>query len=141
MPNVPYSYVVTWQLVTGNGSLNINLFLIKPFLITKFDCTYIFRGTGNEFARQAHGIFSLSKVVKIQTSVNIPNWLTNDAKPWGLLGFPFPVPLIFTLTCFFKIFVSSNSVLWSDECKIEIFGHNDRQHVRRPKGTVYTLRQ
>ena len=27
--------------VNGNWFLNINLFLIKPFLIAKFDCMYI----------------------------------------------------------------------------------------------------
>ena len=40
MPNVPYPYEVNGKLVTGNGSLIPgNKFLIKPFLIAKFDCT------------------------------------------------------------------------------------------------------
>ena len=40
MPKVPYPYEVNGKLVTGNGSLNLNtnLFLIKRFLIAKFDC-------------------------------------------------------------------------------------------------------
>ena len=36
-PNVPYPYQINWQLVMGNGT---NLFLIKLFLITKFDCSF-----------------------------------------------------------------------------------------------------
>ena len=40
MPNVPRPYEVNCKLVTGNGSLTPgNLFLIKTFFITKFDCT------------------------------------------------------------------------------------------------------
>ena len=46
MPKVPYPYEVNGNLVTGNGSLikplqflNTDFFLIKPFLIAKFDCT------------------------------------------------------------------------------------------------------
>jgi hypothetical protein len=37
MPKVPYPYEVNGKLVTGNT----NLFLIKPFLIAKFDCMKI----------------------------------------------------------------------------------------------------
>ena len=39
MPNAPYPYEVNWQIGHGKWFLNTNLFLIKPFLITKFDCT------------------------------------------------------------------------------------------------------
>ena len=38
MPKVPYPYEVSGKLFT-NWFLNTNVFLIKPFLITKFDCT------------------------------------------------------------------------------------------------------
>ena len=38
MPNVPYPYEVNGKLVK-KWFLNTNLFLIKPFLIAKFDCT------------------------------------------------------------------------------------------------------
>ena len=38
MPKVPYPYEVNGKLVTGNG-FNTNLFLIKLFLIARFDCT------------------------------------------------------------------------------------------------------
>ena len=37
MPNVPYSYV-NWQVGHKKWFLKTNLFLITPFLITKFDC-------------------------------------------------------------------------------------------------------
>ena len=49
MQNVPFAYEVNWHLVTGNGSLIFaNLFLIKQFLIAKFDCTYFSpRGIGS----------------------------------------------------------------------------------------------
>ena len=36
---VPYPYEVNWQIGLKKWFLNTNLFLIKPFLITKFDCT------------------------------------------------------------------------------------------------------
>jgi hypothetical protein len=36
MPKVPYPYEL--QIGHGKWFLNTNLFLIKPFLITKFDC-------------------------------------------------------------------------------------------------------
>ena len=39
MPNVPYPYEVNWQIGHRKWFLNINLFLIKEFLIAKFDCT------------------------------------------------------------------------------------------------------
>ena len=39
MPDVPYPYEVNWQIGHKKRFLNTNLFLIKPFLITKFDCT------------------------------------------------------------------------------------------------------
>ena len=41
MPKVPYPYEVNGKLVTRNGSLIF--FLIKPFLIAKFDyiCRYL----------------------------------------------------------------------------------------------------
>ena len=40
MPKVPYSYKVNeWQIGHRKWFLNTNLFLIKPFLIAKFDCT------------------------------------------------------------------------------------------------------
>ena len=39
MPNVPYPYEVKWQISHRKWFLNTNLFLIKPFLIVKFDCT------------------------------------------------------------------------------------------------------
>ena len=35
-----------WQIGHGKWFLNTNLFLIKHFLITKFDCTRSFDGTG-----------------------------------------------------------------------------------------------
>ena len=40
MLKAPYPYEVNGKLVTCNGSLILNttLFLIKPFLIAKFDC-------------------------------------------------------------------------------------------------------
>ena len=42
MPKVPYPYEVNGKLVTGNGSLiHTNLFIIKPFLIAKFDCAMV----------------------------------------------------------------------------------------------------
>ena len=40
MPNVPYPYEVNWQIGHRKWFLNTNLFLIKQFLIAKFDCTY-----------------------------------------------------------------------------------------------------
>ena len=40
-PNVPYPCEVNWQIGHGNLFLNTNLFFIKPFLITKFDCIRI----------------------------------------------------------------------------------------------------
>ena len=40
MPKVTYPYEVNGKLVTGNGFLNTNMFLIKPFLIAKSDCTF-----------------------------------------------------------------------------------------------------
>ena len=58
MPNVPYPYKVNGKLVTGNWFLNTNLFLIKPFLIVKFDCTKFFfqkKGTlfkGGHYSRE-----------------------------------------------------------------------------------------
>ena len=54
MPNVPYPYKVNGKLVTGNWFLNTNLFLIKPFLIVKFDCTL-----GN------YHVFKLDKIIGI----------------------------------------------------------------------------
>ena len=39
MPKFPYPYEVNGKLVTGNGSLNTNLFLIELFLIANFDCS------------------------------------------------------------------------------------------------------
>ena len=39
MPNVPYPYEVIWQIGHRKWFLNTNLFLIKQFLIAKFDCT------------------------------------------------------------------------------------------------------
>jgi hypothetical protein len=41
MPKVPYPYEVNGKLEIGHRKwfLNTNLFLIKPFLIAKFDCT------------------------------------------------------------------------------------------------------
>ena len=44
MPKVPYPYEVNGKLVTGNGSLKTNLFLIKPFLIARFDCSSVENG-------------------------------------------------------------------------------------------------
>ena len=42
MPKVPYPYeVCKWQIVHGKWFINTNLFLIKPFLIAKFDCNLI----------------------------------------------------------------------------------------------------
>ena len=39
MPKVPFPYEVNGKLVTGNGFLICtNFFLIKPFLIAKFEC-------------------------------------------------------------------------------------------------------
>ena len=38
MPKVPYPYEVNGKLYR-KWFLDTNLFLIKPFLITKFDCT------------------------------------------------------------------------------------------------------
>ena len=29
------------------------------------------------------------------------------------------------------------SIIWSDECKIELWGHNDVQFIRRPKNKAY----
>ena len=37
MPNVPYPDEVNWQIGQRKWFLNTNLFLIKSFLITKFD--------------------------------------------------------------------------------------------------------
>ena len=37
----PYPYGVNWQIGQGKWFLNTNLFLIWPFLITKFDCIQI----------------------------------------------------------------------------------------------------
>ena len=41
MPNVPYPYKSKWQIGQGKWFLNTNKFLIKPFLIAKFDCNNI----------------------------------------------------------------------------------------------------
>ena len=42
MPNVvPNPYEVNWQVGHRKWFLNTNLFLIKPFLITKFDCNFL----------------------------------------------------------------------------------------------------
>ena len=39
MPNVPYHYEVRkWQIGHGKWFHNTNKFLMKPFLIAKFDC-------------------------------------------------------------------------------------------------------
>ena len=35
---VPYPYEVNWQIGHGKWFLNTNMFLIKLFLITNFDC-------------------------------------------------------------------------------------------------------
>ena len=35
---VPYPYIGKWQIGHGKWFLNTNKFLIKPFLISKFDC-------------------------------------------------------------------------------------------------------
>ena len=37
MPNFPYPSEVNWQIGQRKWFLNTNLFLIKSFLITKFD--------------------------------------------------------------------------------------------------------
>ena len=43
MPKVPYPYEVNGKLIAGNGSLiPICSLNIKPFLIVKFDCRWIF---------------------------------------------------------------------------------------------------
>ena len=60
MSNVPYPYEVNWQIGHRKWFLNTNLFLIKPFLITKFDCTYKFQlkttlALDMDFASFAHG--------------------------------------------------------------------------------------
>ena len=39
MPHVPYPYEVNWQMGHRKWFINTNLFLIKQFLIAKFDCT------------------------------------------------------------------------------------------------------
>ena len=40
MSNVPYPYEVNCQIGHKKWFLNTNLYLVKPFLNTKFDCIY-----------------------------------------------------------------------------------------------------
>ena len=64
MPTVPYPDEVNWQIGQRNWFLNTNLFLIKPFIITKFDCiTNILNIQPNLKSFQAHATLLLTPVL------------------------------------------------------------------------------
>ena len=50
-PNIPYPYEENWYIEHRKQFLNTNLFLIKPFLITKFDCSMYFISLKNSLLK------------------------------------------------------------------------------------------
>jgi hypothetical protein len=86
MPNVPYPYEVNWQIGHRKWFLNTNLFLIKQFLIAKFDCS---RQLGR-FATRGFKNFS----ILLQETLDVTNLTVQSSDDclmfqliWKILGY------------------------------------------------------